>query len=179
MKITSNTQPNHQPAIMGLQHQITSEPIEKKILHKRKSLLDLKSLLEDRGGTIEDRYKEECDQATYDDGDASNNRVYRLDDKPAKTPPLSPHPGVNSVKKGPVAQLETPVNASSYLFGDCENVAAPQSGGARAINRAPSERRELKTPLKTRAHSPNILLRHCTQRSCEEAKFAQLATSFV
>ncbi|XP_045539725.1 latrophilin Cirl isoform X2 [Papilio machaon] len=66
MKI-SNSRPKHQPVMMGQQ---VLEPLEKKVLIKRKSLLDLKSLLEDRGGTIEDRKS-----------NTSNNRLYRLDNK--------------------------------------------------------------------------------------------------
>ncbi|XP_013148877.1 PREDICTED: latrophilin Cirl isoform X2 [Papilio polytes] len=66
MKI-SNCRPKHQPVMMG---QNILEPLEKKVLIKRKSLLDLKSLLEDRGGTIEDRKS-----------NTSNNRLYRLDNK--------------------------------------------------------------------------------------------------
>lgn len=78
MKITSKNKPN-QPINMGLQHQILSKPLEKKVLHKKNSLLDLKSLLEDRGGTIEDT--EECDRATYVNDIACDNRLYRLDNK--------------------------------------------------------------------------------------------------
>ncbi|KPJ05808.1 hypothetical protein RR46_01237 [Papilio xuthus] len=66
MKI-SNSRPKHQPVMMGQQ---VLEPLEKEVLIKRKSLLDLKSLLEDRGGTIEDRKT-----------NSSNNRFYRLDNK--------------------------------------------------------------------------------------------------
>ncbi|KPJ19283.1 hypothetical protein RR48_05925 [Papilio machaon] len=66
MKI-SNSRPKHQPVMMGQQ---VLEPLEKKVLIKKKSLLDLKSLLEDRGGTIEDRKS-----------NTSNNRLYRLDNK--------------------------------------------------------------------------------------------------
>ncbi|XP_068624860.1 latrophilin Cirl isoform X1 [Battus philenor] len=71
----TNTKPT-QLATMGIKHQVL-KPLEKKVLTKRKSLLDLKSLLEDRGGTIEGR--KESDNVAYMIN--SNNRLYRLDNK--------------------------------------------------------------------------------------------------
>ena len=51
MYILINTQTKNQPTMIGKLETVT-EPIEKVIKNKRNSLLDLKSLLEDRGGVI-------------------------------------------------------------------------------------------------------------------------------
>ncbi|XP_052745303.1 latrophilin Cirl isoform X4 [Bicyclus anynana] len=54
------------------------EPLEKVVNTKKKSLLDLKSLLEDRGGTIPSNgYK----RKVFSEDESSNNSVYRLDNK--------------------------------------------------------------------------------------------------
>ncbi|XP_072946025.1 latrophilin Cirl isoform X2 [Epargyreus clarus] len=50
MKILFNTSHNHEPTMIGQPIQ-PLDPLENTVFSKRKSLLDLKSLLEDRGGT--------------------------------------------------------------------------------------------------------------------------------
>lgn len=69
-----NTNRKHQPTMLETQH---LEPLEKVVNTKKKSLLDLKSLLEDRGGTIPNSSKKKvlCEDRS------SNNSVYRLDSK--------------------------------------------------------------------------------------------------
>ncbi|XP_050356968.1 latrophilin Cirl isoform X2 [Nymphalis io] len=57
-----------------------SEPLERVVNTKKKSLLDLKSLLEDRGGIIEASTKGGFKRNVFEkDKDSSNNSLYRLD----------------------------------------------------------------------------------------------------
>lgn len=57
-----------------------SEPLEKTISTKRKSLQDLKPLLEDRGG-IKTRNENVRNSGRNPDGDFSNNSVYDVGNK--------------------------------------------------------------------------------------------------
>ncbi|CAH2099128.1 unnamed protein product [Euphydryas editha] len=57
-----------------------SEPLERVVNTKKKSLLDLKSLLEDRGGIIEASTKGGFRRNVFEkDKVSSNNSIYRLD----------------------------------------------------------------------------------------------------